>query len=315
MAPTQLTKKITYLLGAFTLFNLAGCATGKTPGDPYESLNRKTFAFNMAMDKAVLRPVAKTYNFITPNYVQARVTNFFENTGLIPATVNDILQLNLYQTLADSSRFIINTTIGIGGLYDVASHGNLPDHHNDFGLTMARWGLPDSPYLVIPILGPSTIRDTFGLPVDVYTTIWPYINPIWIGWTAFGVDKINIRAALLPSDKLVDEAFDPYVFVRDAYMQHRQNQVNEILNKKPMNEETTTGTPETGDTFVAGEAGVVRINGTTPDNDTFVPAAGPGSTAATTSQPITPAAETTTPKKKTKKHPMVNLPAPMQLTH
>lgn len=309
----QSIQKITCLLSALTLFNLAGCATGKTPGDPYESLNRKTFAFNMALDKAILRPVAKTYNAITPNYIQARITNFFENTGEIPATINDILQLNLYQTLADSSRFIVNTTLGIGGLYDVASHGNLPDHHNDFGLTMARWGLPDSPYFMIPILGPSTVRDTIGLPVDVYTTIWPYINPTWIGWTAFGVNKINVRAALLPSDKLVDDAFDPYVFVRDAYLQHRQNEVNQVLNRQPSSEEPTTGTPETGDTFVAGEAGAVRINGTTPDNDTFVPTEGPGSTPATTTSTATPGTTTTT--KKEKKHPMVNLPTPMQLVH
>lgn len=268
-------KKLHWLIAAFLVGNLTGCATAKDPQDPLEPLNRQLYAFNEVVDSVVYRPVAKTYNFITPTYVQARVTNFFNNLDLIPTVANDILQLNVNQILMDSSRFVVNSTFGLAGLYDPAAKYDLPSHHSDVGLTFARWGWKKSSYFVIPFVGPSTIRDGIAMPPNIYLNVWPYISPAWIGYSTFALNKINQRAALLSTDKLVKDAFDPYVFVRDAYLQYRQGQIDKIGAKHTAADSTSAKTVNNnGDTFVSANGNDSSSAGapaSANDADTYVP--------------------------------------------
>lgn len=256
------------------IFALTSCGLSKDPQDPYEDVNRQIFKVNIAVDKAVLRPIAKGYNKVIPQYVQARVTNFFSNFNTIATIANDILQFQVYYTFSDTSRFLVNSTLGIFGLYDVASKMELPAHDNDFGLTLAQYGMKKSPYIMIPILGPSTVRDEIGTAVD-YSALsgwavigWQVADPYYYTYPMYGLYKLNQRAALLPTDKLVDEAFDPYVFVRDAYLQSRDNKIKQLRNI-----DATNGTTN-GDTYVAGNGDETpAANGTASDDkDTFVPA-------------------------------------------
>lgn len=215
--------------------NLVACASGVASSniDPYESYNRKVFAFNSFVDKTVFRPVAKTYDFITPDFVQARVTNVFSNLDTAVTIANDFLQFKIAFAVMDMWRLLINSTLGLGGMFDVAGKIGMPQHREDFGLTLAHWGAKNSSYTITPFLGSSTFRDTFGTSFDLVAAnyaFWNHIKPGWIEWSAYGLDLVNMRARLLAVDPLVDGAFDPYVFVRDAYLQRRKKQVadNEI---------------------------------------------------------------------------------------
>lgn len=277
----------------------------KTPGDPYEKYNRKIFKFNMMLDKDVLRPFAQVYEKVTPDAAQGMITHFFDNLDLVPTVANDAIQLNMHQALEDSSRFLVNSTVGIGGLFDVATPIKIPYHHNDFGLTMARYGDKRSDYLMLPFFGPSTVRDSIGDPINIYLSIWPYINPAYVSYTAMGFNKFNQRVQLLAADKLVEQAFDPYVFVRSAYLQHRQAQINQLGKPIAKGKEitndiftganatdtsgaagATAGASDSGDTFVAADANDKSANppaGASEEGDTYVPADGE-STSTTTSK-------------------------------
>lgn len=252
---------------------LVGCATPKNPDDPYEAYNRKMFAFNTALDKAVLRPVARGYNTVVPQKAQAHVTYFFYNLDAVPTVANDILQLNPIYAVRDTSRFLINSTVGIFGLFDVASHINLPYHHNDLGLTFAHYGMDRSPYFVIPFLGASTIRDAGAEVGNTYMSVWPYVQPTYLSWGLYGLEKVHYRAALLPADQLVDSAFDPYLFVRDAYLQNRQKSVDTVTQGSA-HESGTSANHDKDDTFVADETEDKKSATTSSsgDHDTFVPA-------------------------------------------
>lgn len=196
--------------------------------DPYEKFNRQMFGFNRAIDKILIKPLAQTYNFILPNFAQKGVSNFFSNLNEIPSMANDILQLDAEQTASNLWRFIINSTVGIGGLFDVATKLGLKPRANDLGLTFAKWGAKNTPYLVLPILGSSTIGDTVALPLNYeFFTIWPKMRSQRWAMALLGVDLISLRTMLLPSDKIIDQAFDPYVAVRNAYLQHRYYQLQE----------------------------------------------------------------------------------------
>lgn len=245
--------KITFLILSAT--QLISCANNfKDPQDPYEKYNRAVFKFNSTLDKAAFRPVARTYTKVVPGVVQARVTNFFLNIADVPAVFNDILQLQPTYALKDSGRFVINSTLGVFGLFDVASKMNLPKHPNDFGLTLAYWGMQRSPYMVLPFFGPSTFRDSLADPVAVYTSPITYVGSEKIIYSAYALNKINQRAALLPADALVDDAFDPYVFVRDAYLQNRQNKINHMNpNNAAPNQDVNNAAINGGgeDTYVA----------------------------------------------------------------
>lgn len=202
-----------------------GCATIHRPNsvnDPLETYNRTVYGFNSAIDKVILRPVAKTYAFIVPGSVDQGVGNFFGNLGQITTVANDILQADISYSVRDTWRFAINSTLGVLGIFDIASKVGLEKHTQDFGLTLAKWGIKDSPYFVIPLLGPSTIRDAVSLPIDYYAlSAWPHIKPSDTRYTLYALQEIHQRKLLLAADKLLDEAFDPYVFVRSAYLQKR----------------------------------------------------------------------------------------------
>lgn len=221
-------KKIILISVGVLYLTVTGCAAIKTTDavDPYEQVNRKIFKFNRTVDKIAIRPIAKTYDFILPSPVKKGVNNFFHNLNTIPDTINDCLQANFHQALSDGWRFVINSTVGVGGLFDVASHMGLKRNYQDFGLTLTKWGAK-TPYIVIPILGPSTFSDALGILTNYYLfTVYPHINDSSLRIGIVALDLLNIRVNLLSTDKLVDQAFDPYIFVRNAYLQRRASLAN-----------------------------------------------------------------------------------------
>jgi phospholipid-binding lipoprotein MlaA len=218
---------------------LVGCAsTHELPGDDADSLesyNRAMFRFNDAVDKAIFKPVAKVYRRVLPEPVTTSIGNFFSNLNDVVVLVNDLLQFKLHLAAMDSSRIVFNTTFGVAGLFDVASRMELPKHREDFGQTLGYWGFGEGYYLVLPLLGPSTVRDSFGLVGDFFT------NPVtWatdsdaVEWGLWGLDLINRRSELLRIERaLADEQIDPYSFQRGAYLQQRRNLVYDGNPPKP----------------------------------------------------------------------------------
>jgi len=205
---------------------LGGCAT-QANKDPLEGLNRGIYKFNDTVDKAALKPVAGAYKAVLPSPVRTGVNNFFANLGTVVTIVNDLLQFKLSQAVDDTGRLAINSTFGIAGLVDWASQDGIEQHKEDFGQTLAAWGWKDSSYLVLPFIGPSTLRDTGGLVVDS-----AFFDPI--GYVDGPADRnailltkfIDTRASYLPGSDLLDEAaLDPYAFMRDAYLQRRTSQI------------------------------------------------------------------------------------------
>lgn len=212
------------LLGAV----VSGCATVKSPDerDPWESFNRSMYEFNDTFDRAIARPVAEAYKDYIPGGVRDRVTDFFNNLDDITVIFNDLLQFKIAQAAQDFARFIINSVFGIFGLFDVATHLGLPKHHEDFGQTLAAWGVGNGPYLVLPFLGPSNLRDATALAVDWETDPLINIEDDDTRWGLILVRAIDKRAALLEATKAMEKAgIDPYVFMRDAYYQFRLNQI------------------------------------------------------------------------------------------
>ncbi len=188
--------------------------------DPLESLNRKVYAFNDFLDRYFLKPVAKTYDWLTPKPVDDGISNVFDNLGEIKNFVNDILQFKLVEASTDVGRFLINTTVGIVGIFDVATRIGLEQNEEDFGQTLARWNIGSGPYIVLPFLGPSTLRDAISLWPDSYTNPIGYIDHVPTRNTAYGVDIIDTRADLLETEKLIQG--DKYTFIRDVYLQRRE---------------------------------------------------------------------------------------------
>ncbi|MEX3762794.1 MlaA family lipoprotein [Paraburkholderia phenoliruptrix] len=204
---------------------LAGCTTVQTPtkGDPLEGLNRTIFTVNDKLDQYALKPVAKGYVFITPQPVRDSVTNFFSNIGDVYIAANNLLQLKITDGVEDIMRIVINTVFGVGGLFDVATLAKLPKHDNDLGLTLGHYGVPAGPYLVLPLFGPSTLRDAVGSIGNYYVNPLSYIDPPGLSWALYGLNIVNTRANLLnASDVLEGAALDKYSFVRNAYLQRRQ---------------------------------------------------------------------------------------------
>jgi phospholipid-binding lipoprotein MlaA len=203
---------------------LAGCATGpnRTAGDPLEPMNRQIFRFNDAVDNSVAVPIAKGYQKVTPHPLRTAISNFFSNIGDISNIANELMQLKITDATQDVIRFAMNTTFGIGGLIDFATLAKLPKHHQDFGLTLGRWGIPSGPYLVLPIFGPSTIRDSVGLVVDVRFNPLNYIEPS-TRTQLYILQFVNTRSDLLAATNILQQAaLDKYSFVRDAYLQQRR---------------------------------------------------------------------------------------------
>ncbi len=220
-------KLIQYCVLLIAALFSSGCTTldgPPDPDDPFESFNRSMFAFNEGVDKYAFKPVAKGYNFVMPNIASKGVSNFFSNVDDIVVFFNQLLQFKLTAAAATSARFVFNSTFGLLGLIDVASHMDLPKKSEDFGQTLAVWGLPSGPYMVLPLLGPITVRDTAGLAVD-----WTYFDPIFKRQTleqslvTLTIKYIDLRAGLIKASNILDDTVpDKYAFVRDAWKLRRE---------------------------------------------------------------------------------------------
>lgn len=215
------------LLALLAALLVAGCAsTGGQPSDPWEGLNRKTFAFNDAIDSAVMKPLAQGYQKAVPAPAREGVNNFFDNIEDVGTSLNNFLQGKPKEGASDAARFVVNTVFGFFGLWDVATPLGLEKHYEDFGQTLGVWGVQSGPYLVLPLLGPSTARDA---PAKAADPSWYYgemISPESLYWGLWAVDKVRIRANLLQGEKVIDEAaLDKYNFIRDAWLQRRRSQV------------------------------------------------------------------------------------------
>ncbi|MFZ2314753.1 MAG: VacJ family lipoprotein [Gammaproteobacteria bacterium] len=197
--------------------------------DRFEGFNRAMFTFNDKLDTYILKPVATFYNKIMPKPLNKGVHNVFNNIDTLTTIANDVLQLHLYQALNDTWRFGINTTVGIGGLFDIADRINLKPYQNDFGMTLARWGWKDSTYLVLPFFGPNTFRDGVSIPVDYFAlSIYPYIQPTSTQYAIYAVGVVDHRAQLLRYQDVFDEVMlDKYSFIRNAYTQRRAYQIEQ----------------------------------------------------------------------------------------
>ncbi len=208
-------------------FGLSACATlpnGKPdPRDRYERFNRSVYKFNNALDHAVLRPVARAYVKL-PQPIRTSISNFFTNFTYPTTVANDLFQGKFSDGVTDSGRIVVNTTLGIGGLFDPASRMGLEQHKQDFGLTLGHWGVPTGPFIELPFLGPSDVRDTLGLIPDYlinYEISNQIINNNWVSGGLFVVSTVDKRSQLLDLDKVLDKAYDPYAFTRNAYLQRR----------------------------------------------------------------------------------------------
>jgi phospholipid-binding lipoprotein MlaA len=206
----------------------AGCATGPNanPKDPLEPMNRSVTKFNDALDDNVLKPAATGYRDYIPQPVQTGVSNFFRNLSDVWSTVNNGLQLKGHDTAESLMRVVVNTTLGIYGLFDVATEIGLHRHPEDLGQTLGYWGVPDGPYVVLPLLGPSTLRDTSVIPVETSVDYVRQHDDVPVRNTAIAVRTVDKRASLLKTTDLLSEAaIDKYSFTRDSYLQYRRNQV------------------------------------------------------------------------------------------
>lgn len=215
--------RIATLLLAVAMLALSGCAsTPRNPDDPLERYNRAMFAFNDGVDRAIVRPTAQVYEAVTPRFVRTGVGNFFGNLADVWIGLNNMLQGKVGDGMSDWMRFMVNSTFGIFGLLDIASEMGLQKNNEDFGQTLAVWGVGEGPYVVLPLLGPSTLRDTAALPLDMKG------DPAWTvphGQTRAAVTALRIvhgRAKLLPLDATIEDALDKYAFVRDSYLQRRR---------------------------------------------------------------------------------------------
>ena len=211
---------------------LAGCTIAKPrTDDPLQKYNRKVYAFNDAMDKAVIRPVAVGYRKVTNPPVRRSMSDFFTNLRMPITVANDLLQARPKQALQSTGRFLVNLTLGLGGFFDPASQLGIPLEDNDFGVTLARWGVPDGDYLVLPFVGPTTARDVWRLPVDSY-----FFDPLSIYASNNHYDYgqqylpqmmylVTLRSRGIDAEGFLKSAYDPYVFMRDAYRQQRVYQI------------------------------------------------------------------------------------------
>ena len=205
-----------------------GCATGPNGHDPLEPMNRKIYSFNESLDGIIVKPVTKAYGAFVPSLVSTGVRNFFTNLGVLNTTVNDLLQLKLRNVPIDVARFTTNLILGVGGIFDVATEIGIPYHEEDFGQTIGYWGVGSGPYLVLPLFGPSTLRDGLGKPVDYFIDPISHIDHESTRWKVTGLKVIAARENLLAVENMMnDSAIDKYSFIRDAWLQRREYQIRD----------------------------------------------------------------------------------------
>lgn len=207
---------------------LGGCATSGNPKDPIEGFNRAMFGFNEGLDKVIIKPVATGYEAVLPRPIQTGVANFFSNIADLMIGVNNLLQGKPGQAASDAGRVLVNSTMGFLGLIDVASSMGMEKHVEDVGQTFGRWGMSDGAYVVLPIFGPRTARDTLGLAFDVYTDPVGHVDHIPTRNVLLVTRVISDRAELLKADRIIEEAaLDKYSYVRDAYLQRRRSLIHD----------------------------------------------------------------------------------------
>ncbi|MDB5865203.1 MAG: transporter [Betaproteobacteria bacterium] len=266
---------------------LGGCATGRDPRDPLEPFNRGVYQFNETLDKAILKPTAQAYRFVVPQFIRASVSNFFSNINDVVVALNNLLQGKFTAAYSDLGRIAINSTLGLGGLFDVASEAGIEKHNEDFGQTLGYWGIGDGPFVMLPFFGPSTGRDMVGRVADHYADVVTYVDPSSARNQLWGTQIVSRRAELLDASTVLQTAaLDPYEFVRDAYLQRRRNLIHdgspppdrEFMDPPPA-PKTTINTPNQppilgestgygGAVLVSGDARTPVLSGIQPAVDT-----------------------------------------------
>ena len=209
---------------------LGGCATlppgPRDPRDPFERFNRSVYRFNTAADRAVLRPVGRAWKAVVPRPVRRGLSNFTDNLAYPRTIINDFLQGKAADRGRDFTRLVVNTICGLG-LFDPATSAGLERHDEDFGQTLGKWGVPSGPYLMLPFVGPSTVRDTPTKILDDYADVRHYITDNKVRWGLWAASKTELRAQLLDTDAVLEHTFDPYAFVRSAWLQRRDYEVHD----------------------------------------------------------------------------------------
>ena len=211
---------------------LSACATPMAersdPRDPYENLNRKVFVVNQVFDQVLLKPVARGYSNYAPNFIQNTVGNFFGNLADVWTAVNNFLQGKPREGIQDTGRVAVNTVFGVAGLADVATKLGFPKHQEDFGQTLGVWGVKPGPYVMLPLFGPSTMRDAVAKPLDLYVDPLNLSTRADVEYSLRAMRLVDDRARLLPTTDMIEKvALDPYQFVRDAHFQQREARVND----------------------------------------------------------------------------------------
>jgi phospholipid-binding lipoprotein MlaA len=235
---------VTARLAAFALFFIAACASTSgegDPRDPFEGVNRRVYRLNEVVDVNIAQPVARTYRKVVPDEIRGRVRNFFGNIGDVFTGVNNFLQGKFEDGVSDWARVAFNTTIGLFGIHDVATDMGYEKHNEDFGQTFGRWGARPGPYVVLPFLGSSDVRDALGTGLDVYTDPLGEVRPYHLQYGLWALRFTQLRADLLDASRILDEAaLDKYIFQRDAYLQRRRSLVYDghpPREKEPEDEE------------------------------------------------------------------------------
>ena len=251
-------------LAVLALLLLQGCASGINassghPADPLEPFNRSVFAFNDQLDRAIIKPVAVVYRDVTPSLVRRGVTNFFNNIADVWSLANNVLQLHATDAADTLFRVTVNTFWGLGGVFDVASEMQIPRHTEDFGQTLGTWGVAPGPYLVLPVLGPSTVRDAAGTLVDLNGNLISRANDVPVRNSLNALGAVNLRSNFLATGDVLDgAALDKYSFTREVYLQRRRSLID---SEKPEKEERFD-LPES--TPAAGLAPATPVSGTPP---------------------------------------------------
>jgi phospholipid-binding lipoprotein MlaA len=255
---------------------LGGCAT-TNPRDPFEPANRVIYRFNDTVDTVVIRPLAEAYRVVLPSFVRTGISNFFANINDVLVALNNVLQGKVGAAVSDTGRVLVNTTLGVGGLFDVASKLNLEKHNEDFGQTLGFWGIGDGPYLMIPLLGPSSLRDVVGRFVDGkgdpvgFLTRVAWRNSLW------GTRTVNQRAELLDTSRILETAsLDPYEFLRDGYLQRRRNLIYDGSPPREKDDDTQIGKPQNartgGPAPVSTDSGSAQASTPLPSGEALTPA-------------------------------------------
>lgn len=289
-------------------------AAGSIPADPWEGFNRRVFAFNDKVDRYFLKPVAKGYRKITPQFLDDGITNMLGNLRGPIVIVNDVLQGKLVQSAQDTGRLLVNSTVGIAGFFDVARHMKMPRHEEDFGQTFARWGVPAGPYVVVPFMFGVTIRDGAGIGAGALMIGEVLENQLEFGWeenaVVLGLDIVDARADVIPMEESLEVQGDRYILIRDAYFQRRAFLVNdgvieedpfldddasmdeEPLSEEPGSEDPANGAPVTEEPAPDSPAPAPTDDGAGTGTDAQPePAADPAATAETAQAGMTPASD------------------------